>query len=295
MSHSPLTVLVTGATGRQGGAVARALLAKGHKVRALTRKPESPAAEALRVAGAGTVPGDFDDRASLARAMAGVDAVFAMTTPFENGPSAETRDGIALVDAAKAARVRHFVYSSVCGADKATGVPHFESKWRVEQHLGASDVPFTVLGPVYFMENAFGPWSLPGLQAGALARSLPPGRRLQQVAVASLGSFAALVLERRDRMRGRRIDVASDELTGTEEAEILSRVTGRKIAFSQTPIENIRGMSKDMALMFEWFDRVGYGAELARLRQEYPEVTWLRFSDWAAGQGFPGPGSGAGG
>src|SRR3954463_16812025 len=126
-------VLVTGATGKQGGAVTRELLRKGHRVRALTRKATGAAAQELARLGAEVVTGDLEDRSSVDAAMRGVDAGFAAGTPFEGGPESETRQGIHVADAAKAAGV-YLVYSSVANADRKTGIPHFDSKAEVEKH-----------------------------------------------------------------------------------------------------------------------------------------------------------------
>lgn len=278
------TVLVTGATGTQGGAVARALMSGGHRVRAFTRKPDGAAARALVAAGAEVAAGDFGDAAALDRALAGVDAVFAMSTPFEAGPDAEASQGRALVAAARRANVEHFVYTSVGSADKKTGIPHFESKARVEQAVRDSGLPFTILGPVFFMENLRAPWMASGLHRGVMAMALPAGRTLQQVAVADIGRFGALVLDRRDPFVGKRIDLASDEATGTRTAEVLSRALGRKIEYVEVPLAQVRATSEDSALMFEWFDKVGYSADIAGLRRQYPEVGWHTLDAWAAKQ-----------
>src|SRR5258708_9811217 len=148
-----LNVLVTGATGKQGGHLVRALLARGHSIRALTRKPESPAAAALAARGVTIVTGDFEDQGSLERAARGVDTVFAMSTPFESGDQAETREGINIVRAASALGVSHLVYSSVAGADRATGIPHFDSKFEVEKEARRFGVPFTILAPGLLIEK----------------------------------------------------------------------------------------------------------------------------------------------
>ena len=125
-----LNVLVTGATGKQGGHLVRELLARGHSIRALTRKPESPAAAALAARGVTIVSGDFDDQGSLERAARGVDTVFAMSTPFESGVRTETREGINILRAAAAVGVSHLVYTSVAGADRASGGARFPLESR---------------------------------------------------------------------------------------------------------------------------------------------------------------------
>lgn len=279
---SKLEVLVTGATGKQGGAVARELLAAGHRVRGLSRKPESPAGRALGALGAEMVAGDFAAPDTLRTAMNGVDAVFAMGTFFEGGVEAETAQGLALVDAAKRANVGHLVYTSVGSADKDTGVPHFDSKWRVEQALVASGVPWTILAPVYFMENLWFPQTADGLRNGVYASPLTGNRGLQQVAVRDIGRVGAIALER--RWIGRRIELASDELDGEAQARALSRALGRPIRYQPVPLDAMRAQSEDLYRMYRYFQEVGYAVDLAGLRRELPEVGWYRFDDWLADQ-----------
>lgn len=277
-------VLVIGATGKQGGAAVDALLARGHGVVALTRNPGSERAKSLTDRGVTVVAGDFADPDSLVRAATGVDTVYAMTTPFEAGVEAEVAQGIAVAEAAKAAEVGHVILGSVASADRNTGVPHFDSKYRVEQHLAALGVPYTIVAPVYFMDNLLEPWSLPALRAGKLAVALPAERRLQQVAVSDIGAFAAALVERREAVFGKRYDIAGDELSGSESAAVVSRASGREIRYEGFPADYLRADSEDMALMFEWIDKVGYSADLAALRRDFPEVPWLRFEDWASRQ-----------
>lgn len=279
-----LAVLVTGATGQQGGHVARVLLEKGHRVRALTRQPDSAAARELAALGAEPIAGDFEDAASIERAARGADAMFLMSTPFEAGVDVEERQGLTGADAAKAAGVGHLVYSSVANADQHTGIPHFESKHRVEEHIAGLGVSYTIVGPVAFMENLLAPPNLDGLRRGELAQALPASRPLQQIPLEDVADFLALVLERADEFRGVRIDIASDELTGNDLAEIVSRHAGRALRYVETSTEQVRAWSEDAALMFEWFDRVGYSVDIARLRADYPEVGWHTFDDWARQQ-----------
>src|SRR5258707_13805979 len=139
MTQSKL-VLVTGATGKQGGACVEALLNRGHQVRALTRNPASPAANRLRERGVDIAVGDFTDRNSLVRAAHGADAVYAMSTPYEQGSEQEIAQGITVTDAARAVRIAHFVYSSVASANRGTGVEHFDGKYSDEKHIQESDV-----------------------------------------------------------------------------------------------------------------------------------------------------------
>jgi uncharacterized protein YbjT (DUF2867 family) len=279
----PLTVLVTGATGNQGGAVVRRLLRRGHEVRALSRSGDSPASRELERLGANVWTGDFDDRDSIERAAAGAAAVFAMV-PYEAGRNVEMRQASNLFAAAKAAGIGHLVYSSAAGADRQTGVPPYESKAAVERRLASFGVPYTIVAPVAFMENAFLPWTLPDLRHGTLALALPESRPLQHVALADLASFVALVVEERERFLGRRIDLASDEVTGAEQAEILSRASGREIGYVELPLQQVRSFSEELALLWDWADRVGHNVDIERLRRDYPEVAWHTFAEWAASQ-----------
>jgi len=284
-----LNVLVTGASGKQGGHLVRALLARGHSVRALTRKPQAPAAAALAARGVTVVSGDFEDQGSLERGARGADTIFAMSTPFESGAQAETREGINIVRAASSAGVTHLVYSSVAGADRATGIPHFDSKFEVEQEIRRSGVPFTIVAPVFFMENFLADWMAAGIAKGSIAMALPATRRLQQIAVADIAQFTALVIERRDSFLGKRIDLASDELTIATAAAAIGDVSGRHVEYTALPIDAVRQQSEDLARMMEWFDRVGYDADVVGLRSHYPEVSWHRFSVWAREQNWPAP------
>src|SRR6266404_1963185 len=278
------TALVTGATGKQGGAVVEALLTRGHQVRALTRNPASPAAIRLREQGVEIAVGDFTDHDSLVRAARGADAVYAMSTPYEQGAEKEIAQGMTITDAARAAGVAHFIYSSVAGANRATGIPHFDGKYAVEKHLQASAIPHTIVAPVFFMENLLQPWTLSSLRQGKLAMALPASRSLQQITVADIGAFVAAIIERRESVFGRRFDIAGDELAGEEAAATLSKVTGRKIHYEGFPPDVLRAQSEDLARMFEWFDSTGYAADIKSLRRDFPEVKWHTFEEWARKQ-----------
>jgi len=279
-------VLVTGATGQQGGALATLLLKQGYRVRALTRNGGSPRARALSEQGAELFIADAEDRGSLEKAAAGADAVFAMATPFEGGVEAETRQGINIVTAAAAAGVGHVVYSSVAGADQNTGVPHFESKFRVEQHLRTLGVPFTIIAPVFFMENLIAPWNIGALASGVYPMALPAARKLQQIAVADVAGFAAEVIARPEEFAEKRIDIASDERTGVEAAAVLGGASGREMKYLAVPLEQVRAGNEDLALMFDWINRVGYHADIAALRARYPTVGWHSLEAWAATQNW---------
>src|SRR5712671_229557 len=277
-----LTVVVTGSTGKQGGAVARGLLERGHKVRAVTRDPNSSQAKSLANAGATLVAASLEDTVAITKALQGATSLFAMTTPFGGGVDAETRQGVAAADAAKAAGV-HLVFNSVGSANRQTGVPHFDSKYEVEKHIARTGVRATILAPVYFMENLY--FGKERLAKGIYAAALPPTRTLAQVAVADIGAVAVRVLEDAGRFTGKRFDLAGDELTGNDVVAILSRVTGRPFAYYQVPLDVIRQrMGGDGARMYEWFDRVGFAADPAALHREFPDVAFRDFEFWAKTQ-----------
>ncbi len=276
-----LTVVVTGATGKQGGAVARGLLERGHKVRAVTRDLNSSQAKSLANAGATLVAASLEDTAAITKALEGATSLFAMTTPF-GGTDAETRQGVAAADAARAAGV-HLVFTSVGSANRKTGVPHFDSKYEVEKHIAKVGVRATILAPVYFMENLY--FAREQLTKGVYPSALAPTRTLAQVAVADIGAVAVRVLEDAGRFTGKRFDLASDELTGNDVVGILSRVTGRPLGYYQVPLDVIRQrMGEDGARMYEWMDRVGYAVDRAALHREFPDVAFHDFESWAKTQ-----------
>jgi uncharacterized protein YbjT (DUF2867 family) len=276
------TVLVTGATGQQGGAVAHALLRRGHAVRALTRKPDGPAARALAASGVQVLAGSFDDEATIVAAARGADVGYLMGNFYEAGFDGETRQGIQAADAMKAAGIGHLIYSSVGSANRATKIPHFDSKFLVEEHIGNLGVPFTISAPVAFMENVAAPWALDTLRGGTLAGVLPPERPLQLVSLHDIGEFVVSLVDRREAVFGQRFDIAGDEVTGPEQARHLAAAIGRPLAYQQIPLIAIREQSQDTATMAEWFEKVGYSADIAALRRDSPEVVWQRFSEWAA-------------
>ena len=279
-----LSVLVSGATGNQGGAVTQALLASGHKVRALTRNTESSRARQLADQGVELIQGNLDDAKSLGRALQGTDSFYLMGSPQEVGVDGETKQGIALADAAKGADVGHLVYGSVANADLDTGIPHFDSKYQVEEHIKTLGVPYTISAPVFFMDNVIAPWALDALKAGKIMQAMPGDRALQQVSVKNIGEFVATLISRREEVFGKRFDFAGDELTGVECATTLTRITGHQLIYEALPVSVVKQQSDDMAAMFEWFDRVGYNVDIPELHRNFSDVNWQSYSQWAESQ-----------
>lgn len=272
-------ILVTGATGKQGGAVANRLLNQDWKVRALTRSPEQNAALALKKRGARIMKGDLDDPASLREALDGVYGVYSVQNSWEHGVEKEREQGMMLADEARRAEVSHFVYSSVGSAHRATGIPHFDSKWDIEQHIRSTGLRFTILRPVFFMENFLMPDIVSAIDSGTLPLGVVPDKPLQMISVKDIGAFAALAFKKPSEFVNREIDLAGDELTGPQAAGILSRVLEKNITYQQTPIEQIRAFSEDYAVMVEWFNVKGYEADISALRKIRPAL--LTFEEWA--------------
>ena len=276
-----LKALVTGATGKQGGAVARLLLDHGHSVRAVTRKPSSPAAAALAQLGAELVTADLTDRDAMHGAARGRDAVFSIATPFEAGTSAEITQGTTTADAAKDAGA-FLLYSSVGDANRHTGIPHFDSKYVVEQHIQTIGVPATIIGPAYFMENVT--YLQAQMRNNIYPTPLTPDRKLAQISVPDIAAVAVTVLENRERYTGKRFDISADEVSANDTIRILSDITGRAFQHYQLPMDAVRGtMGEDGVLMFEYFERTGYHVDRAELVREFPEVRWTSYAAWARG------------
>jgi uncharacterized protein YbjT (DUF2867 family) len=273
-------VLVTGATGQQGGAIARELLAKGYQVRAMTRNPDSDKAKALKAAGAQIVKGDLDDAASVKAALAGCWGAYAVQNTWEAGVEGEERQGKAFAKLAKEAGIQHLVYSSVGSAHRNTGVPHFDNKFRVEQTIRDLGFPsFVIIRPVFFMENM--KTFFPPDENGNINMAMSPSTKLQMVAVKDIGKYGALAFEKASELNGQAIDFAGDSVTIPEAAAIISAKTGKTVKHVQADIEAVRAYSDDMAKMFEWFDSTGYNCDIASQQSKYG-IKPTSFTEWVA-------------
>jgi uncharacterized protein YbjT (DUF2867 family) len=272
-----LFILVLGATGRFRP-VAQLLIDRGHRVRAGTRNPSSPAARQLAALGAELVACDFEDRASLEAAAHGIDAVFASGTAHQAGPGGEIRHGRNLADALSTVALSQLVYISGAGADRRTNVPVFESKREVERYLNERRVPSTILAPVYLMENLFNPWNVSVLEAGFFPTFLPESRSVQQVPVIDIAAFAVHTFEHPDDFLGERIELASDLVTAVDAARFVSAVVGRELKVREL------APSGGLHVLFEWLDRVGFDVDIAALQRHHPQVHWHTFGEWAADQ-----------
>ncbi|MEU5697147.1 NmrA/HSCARG family protein [Actinosynnema sp. NPDC020468] len=273
------TVLVTGATGSQGGSTARALLEADWSVRALVRDVDAPAARLLAERGATLVRGDQLDRASLDAAVRGVDGVFSVqpTGQSVEDQEAEVRMGVNVADAAHAAGVRHLVYTSVGGVESGHGPSFWDTKLRIERHLTDLGLPTTVLRPVMFMENHLrGPWAATGELP--LIRLIPAGASVQLIAVRDIGVFAALAFGDPGYYVGRRFDLAGDRLDRADLVAALEAKIGRALDSAPLPPDVVRSLGmkaddQDRAKAFE-----SWQADIPALRAQHPGL--LTFRAW---------------
>lgn len=287
MSNADKTVLVTGATGRQGGAVVRHLLPKGWKLRAMTRNAATHVAKELAGQGVEVVQGDLEDAASLDRACRGVYGIYSVQDFWSVGAKREVQQGKNLADAAKKAGVQHFVYSSVGGAERNTGIPHWESKWEVEKHIRQLALPATIFRPAAFMEMYNVLEVEVGLLKGKLVDALRGDKPYQTIATDDIGAFVALACEHPKEFIGLELEIAGSELTNLDAAKVFSRVLARPVRFSRLPLPIVRlFMSKEFYKMFRWFNEAGFKADIAALRRSYPEVHLHTLEEWLREEGW---------
>jgi uncharacterized protein YbjT (DUF2867 family) len=274
------TIAVVGATGQQGGATAQALIEAGAAVRAVVRDTSNPAAKQLRERGAQLAEADLDQAETLVKAFQGADAVFAMATfTGPRGTDGEVEHGKAIGDAARTAGVSRIVYSSVGGAERHTGIPHFESKRRVEEYLAGLGLPVTFVRPAFFMDNLNS--SAPTADNGELVLRLPlpAGIPLQMIATRDIGRVAAAALLDPDRIPGHAVEIAGDELTGEQVAAAFGQAEDRPARYEPLSLDTLSG-DPDQQAMFAWFAHLpAYQADFDFTRDLDPDVwdfrTWL--------------------
>jgi uncharacterized protein YbjT (DUF2867 family) len=287
MANDGRTVLVTGATGRQGGAVVRHMLRKGWKLRALTRNASSHAAQELARSDVELAAGDLEDPASLEKAVRGVYGIYSVQDFWAVGAKREVQQGKNLADAAKKIGVRHFVYSSVGGAERSTGIPHWESKWEVEKYIRSLGLPATVLRPAAFMETYYIDQVEIGILKGKLADPIRAEKSYQTIATDNIGAFVALAFERPDDFIGKEQEIAGSELTNPEAAKVFGRVLGRPVKFQKLPLPLVRlVLGKEFYLMSRWFNEAGFKADIPGLRRKYPEVHLHTLEEWLREEGW---------
>lgn len=282
-------VVVTGATGRQGGAVTRHLLADGRRVRALTRDPASPAAGRLAAAGAEVVRADMADIATLRPAFAGAYGVFSVQNPMISGLDAEVQQGRTVGDAAAEAGVRHVVYGSAGPAAPGTGVGQWESKVTVRSHLESLGLPLTVLRPMAFMELMTDKDFYPPVSMWHLMPKLIGGDRpLPWLCADDLGAVAARAFAEPDRFIGADLPLAADVRTLDECRALWLSATGRKPRGFPMPLwlfEKFTG--KDLTAMWRWLHTHPVDADPDATRSIVPAAKTVR--EWLAAALGRGP------
>jgi uncharacterized protein YbjT (DUF2867 family) len=287
MVNTDKTVLVAGATGRQGGAVIRHLLPNGWKLRALTRNPGSQAAQELARQGVEVAQGDLEDPSSLDRAARGVYGIYSVQDFWTVGAKREVQQGKNLADAAKKAGVQHFVYSSVGGAERNTGITHWESKWEIEKHIRKLALPATVLRPAGFMEMYHILEVEVGILKGKLADPIRGDKPYQTIATDDIGAFGALAFKRPKDFIGLELEIAGSELTNLEAAQVFTRVLGKPVKFQKLPMPIVRlFLGKELYEMFRWFNEAGFKADIAELRRRYPEIHLHSLEEWLREEGW---------
>lgn len=279
------TIVVFGATGQQGGAVVDGLLARGARVRALVRTPDSDRSQALAARGVELTAFRIDDPAAQVAALKGADA-FSFMTPDSSSPEEiedEVRLGAGLVDAAVAAGVPNVVFNSVSGAERDSGVAHFASKGRVEEYLKQSGLRATVIRPTAFMES-FSHVPLT-VEDGELVLNmpLPDGVGLKMVALRDIGRVAAAILLGPADLPGGAIEVVADQLTGSQIAAAFGAHAGLPARYEALPLSVVSD-AEDRA-MFRWFAQAAaYPSDFAAVKAIEPAVwdlpEWIRSSGW---------------
>ena len=276
-------ILVTGATGAQGGALIPRLLDQGMRVRALTRNPSKPTARALAQLGAEVVAGDLDDPDSLRAACQSCWGVFAVQNFWEKGVGYEREitQGKALADAAHAAGVSHFLQTSVAGCEQAGDVLHFHSKYEIERHIESLGLPATFLREVFFMENFFEPVMgnkgkksvNPALVLATLEGCLEQSVSFHMVTVEDIALVSAAIFADPDKYLGQVVDIASDSLTVAEMKAVYRRVSGKRTLPFSIPLWALKLSNAEAARQYRWNNRVGWTFDLAPLRADFPQLT----------------------
>ncbi|NLR60371.1 NmrA/HSCARG family protein [Chitinophaga polysaccharea] len=270
-------ILVVGATGQQGGAVARVLLAEGWLVRGFTRDINSAAAQELKTIGVEMRQGNLADRASVDQAMEEVYGVFNV----HPGPLAMDQDevqaGKNVADAAVAHQVAHLVYSSAIGVDQAAQTGMQTEKAMVEKYIQTLGISYTILRPASFMENFVHPAF--GLQGTSFTTAALPSTQMQLIALEDIGQLAAIAFRQREAFNHKIIELSGDTLTPVQMAAAMSKTTGLNIQYQLLPMETLRQLNPRFARGYEWLNSgKTTKADEESLRKIHPGL--LTFEEW---------------
>lgn len=280
--------LVFGVTGQQGGAVARALLAKGRRVRGFLRDPQGDKAKALADEGIELAAGDLFDRSSIDQAMAGVKGVFSVQTSSPSGLVSDEQEviqGKAIADSAVASGVEHLVYSSGGAAGKGhTGMGHFDSKSQIEEHIRSLSIPATITRPASFMEMMMLPGM--GLNTGTFTFFMHAQQAMQMIALHDLGRINAEILCNPERYAGKSLEISGQSITGEDLEREFSYAAGHSIRYQRFSDELLA--SHDfLRRLTELVDNgvVAGVADIPALEREFGPM--LTLAQWLAGPGKP--------
>jgi uncharacterized protein YbjT (DUF2867 family) len=249
------TIFVTGATGKQGGAVVRAVLKNGFAVKALTRNSSSPAAQILKELHAEVIQGDLNDTASYTDQMRDVDGIFSVQT-FENGTDKEIKQGIDLANLAKTHGIKYFLYSSLIGADLHTGIPHWDIKFIIENHIRQIGLPYCIIRPGSFFENFLIPAVKKRILKGKLAS--PVNRNIKQpfLSAHDIGVISAVIFQNPDKYLGKTLALVSEEMNMDQVSAIFSETLGKKVSYQKLPMFITRlVMGRNLYKMFAWINK----------------------------------------
>lgn len=275
---TPKTIFVTGATGNQGGAVADSLIKNGFRIKILTRKPDSARAQNLQKQNAELIKGDLDDLSTFRNHLKDVDGIFSVQT-FEKGIDKEIKQGMDLADLANEYGVGHFLYASVAGADFDTGIPHFESKLKIENHIKQRGLPYTIIRPNSFFENFLIPQVRNRILKGKLASPINKNTIQQFIGVADIGEMSTSIFLNKDKYLGKTITLASEEMDMQQAANVFSEVLGREIKYQNLPMFITRLiMGKDLYKMFKWVNEndARFINDLDAFKKEHPNLISLK-------------------
>ncbi|MEP7267888.1 MAG: NmrA/HSCARG family protein [Saprospiraceae bacterium] len=272
------TIFVTGATGNQGGAVARNLAQQGFTVKALTRNADSANAQNLKKLNIQLLKGDLNNTLSYCEHLKDVDGIFSVQT-FENGIEREIKQGIALATLAKEFGIKHFLYSSVLGADLNTKVPHFDSKFEIENHIRKLGLPFTIIRPASLYENFLIPQVKNGILKGNLTQAINRDTIQQYIAAEDIGKASVKIFQNREIYLGKTIPLATEHISTQEAADIFSDVFGKKIKYQKLPTLITRiFIGNNLYKMFKWINEksIFLKEDVDSTRKEFPNLLSLK-------------------
>jgi uncharacterized protein YbjT (DUF2867 family) len=278
--HTPKKIFVTGATGNQGGATARHLLKNGFHVKALTRNASSAKAKQLKELNAEIVEGNLDHPSSYAEHLEGVDAVFCVSI-FIKGVDKEMRQGISMANAAKENGIKHFLFSSVVGADANTGIPHWESKCKIENHVKKIGLPYTIIRPSSLYDNFLIPQVKSRLLKGKLVTPLKKDTIQQFISAEDIGRISTVIFMDPGKYMHKTLSIAAEEMGQTQVADSFSKVWGRQIEFQQLPGFITRlAMGRDLYKMFKWVNSndARFIKDLDACKREFPGM--ISLEEW---------------